>query len=269
MSFAFPFRKRDLVKFWALVFLGLFVLQLPAVVGAVTENARELFQQATAWTVIVTFAVASTLSRIGGALFKAIAGRPFIQAASPGLTGVGRLSRFASRFFRISGETYEGGLLAECLEELFEELVLDTGLPTLLQRLGDKYNNQELYYWGHKMEDISPSLFVGLNIEINGGKVRVGKRWVLGAFSDIRRMRKWQDAFDINQKVITDVDVAVKLGGTPTFEGGLLIGTKGEALLGVRGTRTFMAAQVGLQALMFLCYSAPGLYDLMDDTMSR
>ena len=49
MSFAFPFRKRDLVKFWALVFLSLFVLQLPAVVGAITENTKELFQKATDW----------------------------------------------------------------------------------------------------------------------------------------------------------------------------------------------------------------------------
>ena len=106
-----------------------------------------------------------------------------------------------------------------------------------------------------------------MNIEFDGGKVRVGKRWVVGTFSDIRRMRKWQNAFDTNQKVITDVDVAVKLGGTPTFEGGLLIGTKGEALLGVRGTRTFMAAQVSLQAVMFLCYSTPGLNELLNDSM--
>ena len=81
----------------------------------------------------------------------------------------------------------------------------------------------------------------------------------MGTITDIYNSRKWQTSFT------TDVDLKISGKSGQYFDADLMektIGKNGQIVF-VRTARKITMSQTGLQIALFLCYGAPGLFELV------
>lgn len=204
---------------------------------------------ATIITVVALFAATATLSKLVGIKPPGAGSRGGVRQAAKGAQLGDDAAAAAERSFWKSATGMGGVTWTEMMiGELIEEVMIDTVPAIIAKRYGDRVNSRFWYQVGMWLEDVSPSMFIGFDLE--GGKPEINT--IVGRVHNMamntRAWRKARSAFGS-----PEVDISTDIDGTVVDEKGKVVGQIDTSTL-VQG--------IVVTASQFLVYSSPAVVGL-------